>query len=406
MPTLSLFARTYALLFTALLLCTPAQAATKPSALKPLSPELTQRIVSMVEKPSTWERIPSHTTLCMYVPGGARGDLFRLSKAYLDQVPALVSGLKKHGVHISVVEKSPTEYTFKLRSDSLKREKTTQVKFRLYTNESVVAEDFRHKKCDGAAMSNMRARLFNPFVGSLDSIGAIPGDKELELAIQMLAKPQMQSYMKSQGTEVVAIMPLGPAYIFVNDRRINSVDRAAGKKVAVLSFDPAQEKMVANMGAQPVSADVTTFSGMFNNGQVDIIAAPAILFKPFELHKGMEKDGVVNGGIVRFPIMQLTAVSLIHADQYPEGFGQLIREISAQNSSIASGFARQSEAQIPNKYWFEIPKGDQVGYHKMMRDIRIQMTKDGFYDSKMMHLLKRVRCKLNPSNYECAMQGE
>ncbi|MFX4729001.1 putative solute-binding protein, partial [Acinetobacter baumannii] len=80
--------------------------------------------------------------------------------------------------------------------------------------------------------------------------------------------------------EVVGIAPLGAAYVMVRDRAINSVETAAGKKVAVLEWDRSQAKMVQQMGAQPVASDITNFASKFNNGQVDIIAAPAVAFKP------------------------------------------------------------------------------------------------------------------------------
>ncbi|MEL0027698.1 MAG: putative solute-binding protein, partial [Perlucidibaca sp.] len=36
------------------------------------------------------------------------------------------------------------------------------------------------------------------------------------------------------------------------------------------------------------------------------------------------------------------------------------------------------------------------------REARVQLTKEGFYDPKMMSLLKKVRCKIDPSAAECA----
>jgi hypothetical protein len=40
------------------------------------------------------------------------------------------------------------------------------------------------------------------------------------------------------------------------------------------------------VGAQPVSVDLVTVGGKFNNKEVDIMAGPAILFEPLELQKG------------------------------------------------------------------------------------------------------------------------
>ena len=51
-----------------------------------------------------------------------------------------------------------------------------------------------------------------------------------------------------------------------------------------------------------VPADVGTFAGMFNNGSVDICAAPATAFKPLELEKGLGRSG----GIARLPLAQMT----------------------------------------------------------------------------------------------------
>lgn len=45
--------------------------------------------------------------------------------------------------------------------------------------------------------------------------------------------------------------------------------------------------MASQVGAQAVSSDITNFGAKFNNGQVDIIGAPAAAFKPLELHKGL-----------------------------------------------------------------------------------------------------------------------
>jgi TRAP-type C4-dicarboxylate transport system substrate-binding protein len=44
----------------------------------------------------------------------------------------------------------------------------------------------------------------------------------------------------------------------VNDRNINTLAKAAGRKVAVFQFDPTQKKLVQNVGAQPVSVDLTS----------------------------------------------------------------------------------------------------------------------------------------------------
>jgi hypothetical protein len=81
----------------------------------------------------------------------------------------------------------------------------------------------------------------------------------------------------------------------VNDRLINSFEKAVGKRMVVLDWDQSESKMISAMGAQPVPADLTSFSGKFNNGQADIIAAPAMVFRPLEPYKGIgNKGGIIN----------------------------------------------------------------------------------------------------------------
>lgn len=270
------------------------------------------------------------------------------------------------------------------------------------TNEAVVAEDFKAGKCDGISVTGMRGRQFNNFTGSLDAIGAIP---DLNLAVKMmqgLASPTFAKHMLQGKYEVVGVIPVGDAFLLVNDRTINTVAKAAGKKIAVLDYDEAQKIMVQQVGAQAVSADVTNFGAKFNNGQVDIIGAPAAVFKPLELHKGLGSKGA----IVNYPVLQVTGNIIIRPDKFPAGYGQKSREWVRSQLPRAFGILGKMKADIPAKYWMDIPAADKPGYQKMMRDSRIDLTKRGVYDKRMMKLLWQFRCKQNPKNFECALQDE
>jgi len=183
--------------------------------------------------------------------------------------------------------------------------------------------------------------------------------------------------------------------------------KAAGKKVAVMDFDKSQAMMVQRIGAQPVSVDLTSLAGKFNNGQVDIMAGPALIFDPFELYKGMtDKQGQIKGAIVRIPLLQITGVMMMHRNRFPDGMGQLIREYAATQITPAYDFIHETERAIPEKYWMNVPAADKPGYIKLMREARIDMTKAGYYDPRMMALLKRVRCKIDPTHYECSLSDE
>lgn len=305
---------------------------------------------------------------CVYDPVGAQGQAFGLARDY-----ALAA--KTWGVTLNL---------------------------RPYTEERVAAEDFKAGQCDIVGITGLRARQFNAFVGSIDSIGSITSYKELRAVIQMLANPRTANTMVKGDYEVVGIVPLGAAYVFVRDRSIDSIEKAAGKKIAVLDFDKSQARMVQQLGAQPVASDITNFATRFNNGQVDIIAAPGIAYKPFELYKGLGSTGAV----YRFPLAQLTANIVIRRGKFPADFGVKSRQYVVSQLDMAERLIAQAEKDIDAKYWMDLTPADKEKYTQMMREARIQMTKEGFYDPKMMSLLKRIRCQVDGKRAECAEPTE
>lgn len=306
--------------------------------------------------------------LCVWDVMGASGDVFTMMKDYSIEA-------KKWGVNFDL---------------------------KPYTDEKIAAEDLKAGQCDGVVMTGMRGRQFNPFTGSLDSIGGIPSYKAMGDVIATLAKPGAAKFMSNGNYEVVGIAPMGAAFLFVNDRSINNVSKLSGKKIAVLDYDKAQAKMVQKVGAQPVSSDVTNFAGKFNNGSVDIVGSPAAAFKPLELYKGLG----TKGAIVRFPLAQLTIQIIVRKDRIPEGFGAKSRDYMVTRFDQALKMINKAEAEIGKQYWMDLPAADKEKYNIMLRDARISLTQEGIYDKNMMKILKRVRCQLEPSNAECAQNLE
>lgn len=276
------------------------------------------------------------------------------------------------------------------------------IELRVGQNEAVIAEDFKAGKCDGISVTGMRGRQFNKFTGSLDAIGAIPDLKLAVKVMQGLASPTFAKYMTNSKYEVAGVIPVGDAFLMVNNRSINTVAKAAGKKITVLDYDEAQKIMVQQIGAQAVSADVTNFGSKFNNRQVDIIGAPAAVFKPLELHKGLG----TKGAIVNYPILQVTGNLIIRPDKFPAGYGQKSREWVKTQLPRAFSILGKMKADIPQKYWMNIPAADKPGYQKLMRESRIDLTRRGIYDKRMMKLLWQFRCKEDRSNFECSLQDE
>ncbi|HCT41503.1 MAG TPA: hypothetical protein DF427_10170 [Moraxellaceae bacterium] len=307
-------------------------------------------------------------TLCVWDIIGAQGDVFNMMKDYK-------LAAAKWGANIDM---------------------------KAYTDEKIAGEDFKAGQCDAVVMTGLRGRQFNSFTGSIDSIGSLPAYPMLQKALATISSPAAAKLMVSGNYEVAGVTPMGAAYLFVNDRQINNVGKLSGKKIAVLDYDKAQAKLVQQVGAQPVASDITNFAGKFNNGSVDIIGSPAAGFKPLELHKGLG----TRGAIVNFPLLQLTLQVIIRREKFPEGFGQKSREYIQSQYPRAMSLITGAEGDIDKKFWMQIPAADKEKYVNMMRESRIALTNDGIYDKRMMSVLKKVRCQVEPSNAECAQKLE
>jgi len=317
--------------------------------------------------------------VCVYDLLGTSGDLFNMAKDY-------AVAMQKQGA------------TIELKG---------------YTDERVASEDFRTGQCDAVIATAFRTRQFNAVAGSLDTLGAttIVRDGKINIndsyevvrkVIQTYTAPQAARLMTEGNYEVGGIIPLGAAYPVVNDRKINTVEALAGKRIASFDYDKAQAVMIQRIGAQPVSADITNFSTKFNNGSVDMIAAPSLAYKPLELHKGIGK----NGAIARFPILILTYQVILNKTKFPEGFGAKSREYWLGQFDRALQLIKQADASIPPGTWMDLTSENSYKYTLMLRESRIAIAEKGMYDKRGLKVIKKIRCSVNPGDPECATKSE
>lgn len=309
------------------------------------------------------EQLPEKN-LCIYDPVGASGPIFTQMKEY--QAAALDWGVK-----------------FEMKA---------------YTDERVAAEDFKSGACDMVLVTGLKGREFNPFTGTLDSIGAMPSYEHLKVTLKTLSSPKAKNYMKHNGYEVVGLIPAGAAYLYVNNREIDSVSELSGKRIGILSSDPAQKSMVLSVGASPIGSSMANLYPKFNNGAIDICAGPAVFYDAMELYKGMKDDG----GIIRFPLAQMTIQLIIREDaSFSDEFRQSSRDYAFKQFDVATDILQASENKIPNEVWIDIPGADKNEYVEMLRQARISLKDNGVYDGKMLTLMRKIRCRMSPTEAEC-----
>jgi hypothetical protein len=318
---------------------------------------------------------------CVFDIVGAQGDAFNMTKDYM-------VAMQRHGV---TIELKP------------------------YTSEAQAVEDFRSGVCDAVVATAFRTRPFNKVAGSIDSLGSttIIRDGKIDMAasyqvVRTLVQtfsatsPLVSKLMVQGDYEVGGILPVGAAFPMTNDRRLNTVEALAGKRLAALEYDKAQGAMVKRVGGIPVYADITTLVPKFNAGQMDMIFAPTLAYKPLEIQKGIGP----NGGIGRFPLLIMTYQMIINRPKFPEGFGDQSRKYWLTQFDRVMQLIKASEAAIPMGVMIELSPENTYKYTLMLREARIDIAEQGIYDKRGLKIIKRVRCSVNPADPECGTKSE
>jgi len=281
-----------------------------------------------------------------------------------------------------------------------------EIQLSAYQDEAKVDQDAKAGKCDAFYMTSMRARAYNKFAGSIDAIGGVPNNdiamKAISYVLDKRNSKRLITQIGKEKFEVAGIGQIGPAYIFVRDRKLNKLEQVKGKKFAVLHYDYAQKIMVNRIEAIPVMSEISNFIRKFNQGEVDLVAAPAYAFKPLELEKGLGSKGAM----INFPVINVTADLIIRQDKFPESFAVHSRNWFVKQLPRSFAMVKRMEAEIPSKYILNLSREDRLAYQKILREGRIDLTRQGIYDPGMMTVLKRARCTVERTNFECSISGE
>ena len=281
-----------------------------------------------------------------------------------------------------------------------------QVQLISFQDEDLADKAFQNDKCDAVYMTSMRARTYNKFAGSIDALGGVPSNKIAQKAVEYVLDPRntkrMTTTLQGENYEVAGIGLIGSAYIFVKDRSLNTIEKAQGKKFAILHYDRAQRVMVERVGAVPVMSDISNFIKKFNTGEVDVVAAPAYAYKPLEIEKGLGSKGAM----LNFPVVNVTADLIVRPERFPAQFGEQSRQWFLQKIPQSFAMVQRLEAAIPSKIKMQLSKEDKEKYQRLLREGRIDLTKQGVYDPGMMQVLKKARCTVERTNFECSLGGE
>ena len=274
--------------------------------------------------------------------------------------------------------------------------------FKVYTDDRVASEEFKNGVCDMLNLPGIRAREYNDFTGSINAVGALPTYDHLGMVIKTLSGPKASRVMRKGDYEIIGISPIGAIFLFVNDKQIKSPNDMAGKRVTVLDNAPETEFLAEKIGMTPVSSSIMNALQKFNNHAVDITGAPGLAYEPMEMYKGLEPDG----GIIKWPTLQVTMQLIVRWDKIPEGFGQKSREHLAKQYLTDIDTILKSEETIPEKYWINISEDVKNNWNETFRESRIALRDRKVYNGKALTLFRKIRCKVDPSLAECTSKDK
>lgn len=275
-----------------------------------------------------------------------------------------------------------------------------------YADEHQAIADFKKGDCDLLAITDLSIREFNGFSGSISAIGAMPNYEDLRILLHTLASPRVASKLENDRYQILGVMPMGAAYLFVNDRSIDTVEDLKNKRMAVLDNHEDAKQVIRFVNAIPVPTSISEFADLFNRGMVDIAYAPAAAYEVLEMYKGMG----AKGGIVNYPLGQLTTQLVTRKGTFPDAFVKKSRKIMAELFEVSMDITRRYEFSIPKDRWIELPPESIVAYQEMLRGARMQIRDQkplagqpvvDVYNPDMMTILRKVRCYTNRVAAEC-----
>jgi hypothetical protein len=279
----------------------------------------------------------------------------------------------------------------------------TNITLKPYTDEETAINDFDAGACDGLSATGIRLQKYNRATYSVEAIAGIPDYTLLKrIVVALQTRENYQSLFTAGNYQTVGIYPLGAVYAFVRDRNIDDTGDMAGKRIGAMEYDQTSLLVVDRIGGVTVPMNLSNLSSTFNNGAVDVTFAPASAYQPFELWHGLEKGG----GIIWYPLLQVTMQIVLKNDKFPAGFGVASRKFVAGQYDAAFKIVSDAEAAIPAKYWMDMPTEGIDAFERLNQRLRIELRDKNRYDGKVLSLLRKARCNADSTRWECVEELE
>jgi hypothetical protein len=271
------------------------------------------------------------------------------------------------------------------------------LEFIAYEDENKVAADLKAGTCDIGIVTAILSRDFVQFAGTLDAIGGITSEDKLKKTLATITSPKATDLMSDSGYEVVASLPVGSMYAFVNDKSIDNIDKFRGKRMGILNGDIQTQMFAELAGAFSVQTSLSEFAEQFKQGHIDITFMPALAYEAFELYQGLGEEG----GILDIRLFYGMIQAIARKSEFSDTFGTKMRNYMYQKLPTVLSMINQAESTIPRKYWIKTSEDSKNGLEHLYKDIRLTLKVNNQFDSRALSLLWKIRCQSSPKDEEC-----
>ncbi len=273
------------------------------------------------------------------------------------------------------------------------------LKVEAYTNEQDVVDKLKEGHCDTSIMSGAKAKQFNDFTGSIESLGGVPSRRHMKYLLQVLASTHAHKKMVQGNYHVVGVIPIGFNYLFnrtPGQPRLNNLFNAQATAAAVIE-DVNHNALFNAFETQllPVQ-NISGAAGAYNLAEADMFMTPLVGFNMFNLGQGLKR-----GSIVDYPLSQMTLQVISRLDTIPMEVGQFLREDIFVKTNMFYRKVENNTRGVPREKMFKLSSRDTAKLEAEIIDIRQKLTDEGVYNVSMMKLQKNIRCKIDKQRDEC-----
>ncbi len=267
----------------------------------------------------------------------------------------------------------------------------------VFQDETAIKQAFLDTtECDAILIRGAAARPFNSFLSTLEAPGALPDRDHLQLLAQVLAKPAIAPKLTNDKYTALGVITIGSQHLFASSAALASTSALQNSSLAVSDADQGYVRLIEKFGGSARSNALNASVLAFSAGLSQQLIAPDIGY----LMAGVGLTDTTNVAL-DIPLGQSTLQLVGHADRFPAGLAQILREDFLFRFHHYARLLDKELGNLPASFWLTPTQADIERLTGLSRSVRIELRNKGYYDADMLKLARKIRCRFTPDADEC-----